>query len=108
MSKLSFPLFDLLARYRLGLSFLVFLLIVLEWQINDGGRPHALSALQDGEHPAGLLLIFAGLGLRSWAAMSGDMAMTCAHAASGTGRFRPPAGSPCPHPLTVTRFSAQL
>lgn len=68
MSEPSSSSFDLLARYRLGLSFLVFLLIILEWQINDGGRPHALSALQDGEHPAGLLLIFAGLGLRSWAA----------------------------------------
>lgn len=67
MSKPSFP-FDLLARHRLSLSFLVILSIMLEWQINDGGRPHALFVLQDGEHTTGLLLILAGLGLRSWAA----------------------------------------
>lgn len=68
MSEPSSSSFDLLARYRLGLSFLVFLLIMMEWQINDGGRPHTLFVLQDGEHPAGLLLIVAGLGLRSWSA----------------------------------------
>lgn len=68
MSEPSSSSLDLLARYRLSLSLLVFLTMVLDWQINDGGRPHALFGLQDGEHPAGLLLILAGLGLRSWAA----------------------------------------
>lgn len=35
-------LYDWLARYRLHLSFLLFLALVFEWQLNDGGRPRAL------------------------------------------------------------------
>lgn len=58
----------LLARYRLHLSFLVFVALVLEWQLNDGGRPYSLFSLRDLDAPLGLLLTAAGLGLRSWAA----------------------------------------
>lgn len=58
----------LLARYRLHLSFLVFVVLVLEWQLNDGGRPYPLFSPRDLNAPLGLLLTAAGLGLRSWAA----------------------------------------
>lgn len=58
----------LLARYRLPLSFLVFVVLVLEWQFNDGGRPYPLFSLRDLCAPLGLFLTAAGLGLRSWAA----------------------------------------
>lgn len=61
-------LFHALARYRLHLSFLFFVAVVLEWQLNDGGRPHPLWPPRDIEHPLGMLLIVAGLLLRSWAA----------------------------------------
>jgi len=57
-----------LARYRLHFSFFVFVALVLEWQLNDGGRPHPLSSLTDLEHPLGIGLVALGLWLRSWAA----------------------------------------
>lgn len=64
----AITLSTLLARYRLLLSFLVFVGLVLEWQLNDGGRPYPLFSLRDLDPPLGLLLVAAGLGLRSWAA----------------------------------------
>jgi len=57
-----------IARYRLHLSFFVFIALVLEWQLDDGGRAHALWSLADAEHPFGIALVVAGLALRSWAA----------------------------------------
>lgn len=57
-----------LARYRLHLSFLLFVAVTLEWQLDDGGRPHPLLSAVDTEHVLGVLLIVAGLLLRSWAA----------------------------------------
>lgn len=59
---------DWLARYRLHLSFFLFLALVVEWQLNDGGRPHALLDLRDLAPLLGLVLIATGLLLRSWAA----------------------------------------
>lgn len=57
-----------IARYRLHFSFFVFVALALEWQLNDGGRPHPLSSLGDLEHPLGMGLVALGLWLRSWAA----------------------------------------
>ena len=59
---------DWMARRRLPLSFFLFLALVLEWQINDGGRPHALLDPHHWVPPLGLTFIVAGLLLRSWAA----------------------------------------
>lgn len=61
-------LHDWLARYRLRLSFFLFLALVVEWQLNDGGRPHALIDPRDLAPLLGLALIATGLLLRSWAA----------------------------------------
>ncbi len=66
MSSLSAV--DLIGRYRLHLSFLLFVAIALEWQIDDGGRAHPIWSVVDAEHVLGLLFIVAGLLLRSWAA----------------------------------------
>lgn len=61
-------LHDWLARYRLPLSFFLFLALVFEWQLNDGGRPHALLDPRHLTPWLGLMLIATGLLLRSWAA----------------------------------------
>lgn len=65
---MSKTLQDWLARRRLPVSFFLFLALVLEWQINDGGRPHALLDPHDWVPLLGLAFIAAGLLLRSWAA----------------------------------------
>lgn len=57
-----------LARYRLHLSFFAFIALALEWQLDDGGRPHSLLSVTDLEHLFGMGLVVLGLGLRSWAA----------------------------------------
>ena len=57
-----------IARYRLHLSFFAFLALALEWQLDDGGRPHALLSFSDLEHPLGIGLVALGLWLSSWAA----------------------------------------
>lgn len=67
---------DLVARYRLHLSFLLFVAVAAEWLVDDGGRPHPLLSLIDLAHPAGLALIALGLGLRSWAAGTIDKRRT--------------------------------
>lgn len=59
---------QVIARYRLHLSFFTFIALALEWQLNDGGRAHALLNLADAEHPLGMALVVTGLALRSWAA----------------------------------------
>lgn len=51
--------YDWLARYRLHLSFFLFLALVLEWQMNDGGRPHALLDPRAPVPLLGLVLIAA-------------------------------------------------
>lgn len=61
-------LYDWLARYRLHLSFFLFLALVVEWQLNDGGRPHVLLDPRAPVPLLGLVLIGAGLLLRLWAA----------------------------------------
>lgn len=62
------PLFHYLGRYRLHLSFFIFVAVALEWQLDDGGRTHALWSSADVEHWVGVLLIALGLLVRSWAA----------------------------------------
>lgn len=57
-----------IARYRLSLSFFLFIALVLEWQLDDGGRTHPLWSAADLEHALGLGLVALGLLLRSWAA----------------------------------------
>ncbi|BAU49692.1 S-isoprenylcysteine methyltransferase [Sulfurifustis variabilis] len=59
---------ELIARYRLHLSFVLFVAVAAEWLVDDGGRPHPILSLVDLPHPIGLALIALGLGLRSWAA----------------------------------------
>ena len=54
-------LHDWLARYRLPLSFFLFLALVFEWQLNDGGRPHALLDPRHLTPWLGLMLIATGL-----------------------------------------------
>lgn len=61
-------LLEFLGRYRLHLSFLLFVTVALEWQIDDDGRAHALWDWTDAEHPFGMALLVGGLLLRSWAA----------------------------------------
>ncbi len=58
--------FVLIARYRLRLSFILFIVIALEW--SSHARPHSLFSVEDWEHPTGLAILAAGLALRSWAA----------------------------------------
>lgn len=57
-----------IARYRLHFSFFLFLALVLEWQLDDGGRTHPLWSAADLEHALGVGLVALGLLLRSWAA----------------------------------------
>lgn len=57
-----------IARYRLHLSFFLLLALVIEWQFDDGGRPHSLWSAADLEHALGVGLVALGMLLRSWAA----------------------------------------
>ncbi len=52
---------------RIRISLIVFLLLIAE-DVIDGIKPHALSNIHDAKSMAGLGLILAGVGLRSWAA----------------------------------------
>lgn len=57
-----------LTHYRHLLTFLVVAALLLEWKWNDGGRPSALLDPRDLTPLLGLMLVAAGLLLRSWAA----------------------------------------
>lgn len=90
---------DWLAGHRLPVSLFLFVALVLEWQLNDGGRSHALF---DPRHVAPLLglgFILAGLLLRSWAA--GVIVKRAALATEGPYAL-------VRHPLYVGSFSMAL
>lgn len=69
-----------IARYRLHLSFFLLPALVIEWQFDDGGRPHSLWSVVDLEHALGVGLVALGLLLRSWAAGVIDKRSTLATA----------------------------
>lgn len=58
----------LLARYRLHLSFLIFVSLMIDWQFHDGGRPTPFFSWEDIDPAVGLFWVIAGAMLRSWAA----------------------------------------
>lgn len=57
-----------ITRYRLPISFFLFVALAIEWQINDGGRRHSLFDPRDLTPMLGLASVGAGLLVRSWAA----------------------------------------
>lgn len=59
---------NLLARYRLHLSFLLLLGVIIEWQVNEGGREYPFFSWKDIDPPIGLFWVIIGSLLRSWAA----------------------------------------
>lgn len=96
---MNHTLSDWLARHRLPVSFFLFVVLVLEWQLNDGGRPHALLDRHELMPVLGLIFVLAGLLLRSWAA--GVIAKRAALATVGPYAF-------VRHPLYVGSFSIAL
>jgi protein-S-isoprenylcysteine O-methyltransferase Ste14 len=60
-------LLQLLVKWRVRISLVVFLLLIAE-DLITGIKPHDLMNLRDFKSVLGIVLVLAGLGLRSWAA----------------------------------------